>query len=456
MSRCALCPGTKTCVPPHGPWMTGRPLYIGEAPGYDENRKGIPFIGKTGMEVNQHYLPLAGQDRPGSMFTNAIKCLPEHNKGKLNMKKEADKSLLESCSSHFLYEEIEQLRPSVLVPMGAFACYAINPDIDLELHHGIPVETRWGIPAFPMWHPAGGIHEPKKMIQIRTDWIRLRRYLGGNLDIPQDEYPDPDYSEVTDTKEVREIDPTMLMACDTEYSRSQGPYCITYSQVPGTGRLIKADRGDLIHAFQKRLDMWENHILFHNYLYDWTVTEEMSLAFPFECIRDTMVTVYHLANLPQGLKVLAYRLLGMEMQSFEDLVKPHSTVEVLRYYKWAQALSWPKPEEQLVIDDTTGLWKLYKPQSFSTKLKTFFTNYNKKDEKDVFKMWDKNWVDYQEELEKRCGLYPGMDIIHAPDDEVLHYACRDADATLRLWPILQHMKDNAKLGMSQEQWELYV
>jgi DNA polymerase len=457
MNRCQLCPNNSTCVAPDGP--PSEIEFIGEAPGWEENRHGRPFIGKTGREVNEHYLPLVPLKRELVRFDNAISCMPDRPKGKLDWHKEADRSLLQSCAANHLYGRWAVTRtslglPKLIVPMGNFACKAVDPDIDLDTQHGMPVKTRLGIIAFPMWHPAGGIHEPKKMLQIRTDWVRLGRYIKGKLKLPIDQHPDVDYSEVTNAKEIREIDPTLSMACDTETSRKYGPYCLTYSQYPGTGRLIRATRPDLLVALQEKLDEWEGTILFHNWLYDWLVTENMGLNFPHKLVRDTMVTCFHLGNVPQGLKALAYRYLGMAMQSFEDLVRPYSTQMVLNYFEMAQMSEWPKPPEQLVVDDKTGKWKVYKPQSMSTKLKRFFTDYSKNPEKDVFKMFEENWVEWQELIEQQVGPYPGMDIAHAPEEEVLHYACRDADATIRLWPILQKMKENAKLGKLQEHWEM--
>jgi hypothetical protein len=152
--------------------------------------------------------------------------------------------------------------------MGAFAVHAIEPSIRLDLHHGIPISNHLGN-IFPMWHPAGGIHEPKKMLQIRNDFTRLRKYLAGVLTVTEDSYPKPDYKEVTSVEEIEdEIDPACDMACDTEHSRSLGPFCMTYSQMPGEGRLIRASRKDLLAAFDKKLKRWRGRIFFHNWLYD--------------------------------------------------------------------------------------------------------------------------------------------------------------------------------------------
>jgi len=384
------------------------------------------------------------------------------------MKKEKDRALLASCAEHHLYKEIEELQPNLLVLMGTFACHAIDPDITLELHHGIPVQTRMGITAFPMYHPAGAMYESKKMLQIRNDWIRLRRYLRGTLDIPADQFPSPDYKEAT-AADIRDIDPTLQMAQDTEWSRSKGPYFITWTQEPGKARLIPAKDKDKLKLLQKKLDKWESYIYYHNWPYDWnqvedmglqyptklSVAEQMGLEFPFPMTRDTMMMCFHLGNVPQGLKVLAYRLLGMEMQDFSDLVQPWSTKRVLEYYRLAQTFEWKRPEEQLIIDDKTGKWKLYRPQSVATKLKTFFTAYNKNPEgKEVFGMFEDKWQDHQQEIIERCGPFFGLDIFDVPFSDALFYACRDSDALIRVVPVLLKMREQANSGKLQELWDL--
>lgn len=447
VTRCALCPGVNLCIPPDG---SGDLLFIGEAPGKVENQKGRVFIGKTGDEVDRHYLPLAGLRRDVVCFTNAIRCLPVSAGGKLDASRTKDQALLQGCAAHHLYPHIEAQRPKVLIPLGSFACRAVCPEVDLELQHGFPVMTAWGIPAFPMFHPALGIHEPKRMLHIRNDWVRLRSYLKGTLQVPVDDYPDPDYREVTDASELEEILSTEPLACDTESTRRHTPYCLTYSQNPGTGRLIRASRTDLLVGFQRRLDRHRAHILFHNWLYDWSITEAMGLHFPHRWMVDTMARVFHLGNLPQGLKALAWRELGMVMQDFDDVVTPHSRLNVLHYYQRMLGVEWPKPAEELTQDSKTGLWKLYKPQSLNTKLKRFHTDLSKNPDKDVFETWE-NWEASHSMVEAEMGEWPGKCISHVPFDEALYYACRDADALGRLWPKIQRMASNVR-HTSQEHW----
>ena len=449
MDRCPNLLDDRTSVPPDGP-EDADVVLIGEAPGPQEDRLKKVFCGKTGLELNAHYLPLAGLRREHVRVINAICFLPPGAKGKLDLKREKDRELLASCAGHHLYPELERNHYKLIIPLGAFACYAIDPEINLELHHGMPLETPYGL-AFPMYHPAGGLHEPKKMLLIRTDWVRLRKYIRQVLKLPVDKHPEPDYFEVIDPVELGTFyrNPTAPLACDTESTRSRDPFCITFSDMEGTGRLIRAERTDLLEDFQKMLDMWEGPILFHNWMYDCHVVDRMGLHFPRRLIKDTMVLAYHLGNLPQGLKTLAYRELGMLMQSFDDLVTPHSTPLALNYLRGACNQDYPKPEEQLVRTPE-GLWKTYKPQGIDTRIKRFLTAYGKDSTKDIFEAWD-NWDDDHTQVEATCGPFPNKCITHAPFDQVLHYACRDSDAVFRLWPILDKMRRRVRKG-PQENW----
>jgi hypothetical protein len=302
-----------------------------------------------------------------------------------------------------------------------------------------------------MYHPALGIHMPKTMLHIRTDWTRLRKYMIGKLRLPVDHYKGQEqYEEITSCAHLKAVldgcnDYTM--ACDTEVKRGGWPFCLTFSINPGAGYLIRAERWEILSLYQDYLGSWDAPILWHNWLFDSSVVAKMGLHYPRRLIKDTMVMVFHLGNLPQGLKALSYRELGMQMQDFDDLVSPYSTELVLDYYRAANVENWPRPSAEMVRDGEK--WKLYQPQSLSTKLKRFFTDYSKNEDKDVFKTWE-NW-DCAEMVENELGPWPGKCISHVPFEKALYYACRDADALLRLYPLLLHMQRSVR-QKPQEQW----
>lgn len=425
-------------------------LFIGEAPGAAEDKAGIPFLGKTGQEVNQHYLPLAGLRREDVTFTNAIACLPASAGGKLDPKRKADLALLDACTNHHLYPLIETMQPELLVAMGAFACRALDPNINLDLQHGIPVETSRG-PVFPMYHPALGLYEPKRMLLLRNDWVRLKQYRRGILALRQDAYPHPDYVEVTSPAQIV-IDPQSPLAADTEYTQTGDPHCLTYSTRPGSGRLIRASRPDLLARFHAAMQRHRAPVLFHNWLADHPVTRAMGIVIPDRLIVDTMALAYHLGNLPQGLKALAHRELGMAMQDFNDLVRPYSRQLALDYFRagYESGYPWAVPEPELVRDEK-GAWKVYTAQGIGRKLKQLFTALKKDPDKDVFQAWE-NWAPHHAELEAVLGPFPGIDIRHAPHEEMLQYAVRDADATLRLYvDVLAPMRRNVR-RKPQDRW----
>lgn len=448
MTRCSLCPGINKCLPPDGP-EGAEILFVGEAPGRDEQSRGQVFVGRAGDELNGHYLPLAGLRRFGIRLTNVIRCMPDTPKNKLDPQKQPHLDLMDSCANRHLYPVLERSSHiKLIVPLGGFAVRAICPEVDLERQHGFPVDTIWGIPAFPMYHPNLAMHEPKKMLHLRNDWMRLKAYLRGHLRVPVDLYPNPDYQEITRAAQL-DIDPGAYLAGDTEFTKTGAPYCFTYSQQPGHARLIRAERADLFDKFQRAITGHRGPILFHNWPADAPIVHALGLRLPHARIVDTMVRVFHLGNLPQGLKNLVWRELGVTMQEFTDIVHPHSYRLAREFFERVKAIDWPKPEEQLLEKDTGG-YKLYKPQGLNTKLKRLFTDAGKNPDIDWSQRW-KNWEPHHAEIEAACGEFPGVCISHAPFEEVLPYACADADMLGRLWPLLQRMRRNVR-KKPQEDW----
>ncbi|HXC04407.1 MAG TPA: uracil-DNA glycosylase family protein [Bacteroidia bacterium] len=439
MDRCPLCPGKNPIVPPCGPEKCSVML-IGEAPGKEESKYGRPFVGKTGQELTEHYLPLAGLRRGDIRITNTVACYPTSSEGKLDHSNPKDAAMIRSCAEHHLYRQIKETNPELIIPAGGVIASLI-PGLDLDVHFAFPFI--WDVPGdmeraiFPIWHPARGIHEPKFMLHLRSCFIRLRKYLKGELIIPQDKYPNPDFGFVLNTSsavdEYIQQDTECNMALDTEITRNGTPFCLTFSVRPGTARLIQAGDSCALGRLAWWIQRWKGHILLHNRLFDRPILKRMGVPVPHHLIIDTMAEAYHLGNMPQGLKTLAYRFLGAEMQSFDDLVRPYSTYRILEYYARGLQEEWSRPSEEC-IRDTKGEWKGYKPQSFGTKLKRFFTDLAANPNLDVFDRWG-NWEMHHEEIEAKLGPYPGKCISHTPLEKILPYACQDAARTLELWPI---------------------
>jgi uracil-DNA glycosylase family 4 len=155
-------------------------LCIMERPGQDENRNGRVACGRTGQELDDLYLPLAGLDRSEVRIINTVLCGHESNKAPTAKE-------IAQCAPHHIPDEIERTNPNVILLLGATAC-SLAPGIRLDLHHGIPQHTSkvgdlfgWKGWFVPMYHPAIGLHESRFMTVCIDDWKYLGALLKGQL-----------------------------------------------------------------------------------------------------------------------------------------------------------------------------------------------------------------------------------------------------------------------------------
>ena len=173
MNRCSLCPKLiyRRPIPPDGP-RPSRLLFLGEAPHVDEDKTGIPFAGKTGMELNNVYLPILGLPRSEVCISNACACSqPSYDNPT------PEQAL--ACSSVHLAPLLAEVQPEIIVPMGAVAC-SLFGKINLNYDHGLPREGRWGGwrgVLWPTYHPSAGIHATAYMIPLMQDFHALKGFL---------------------------------------------------------------------------------------------------------------------------------------------------------------------------------------------------------------------------------------------------------------------------------------
>jgi uracil-DNA glycosylase family 4 len=172
--RCTLCPRLiyRRPISPSGP-RPCRICLIGEAPHVDEDKQGEPFCGKTGLELNNTYLPILGFPRSEIFVTNACMCSqPTYDN--------PTKEQAYACSSVHLGPLLAEVKPEVVVPMGAVAC-SLFGEVNLMMDHGIPVEGRWGAwrgVCWPTFHPTAGIHSSGYMVPLMQDFHNLKKFMG--------------------------------------------------------------------------------------------------------------------------------------------------------------------------------------------------------------------------------------------------------------------------------------
>ncbi len=131
-----------------------RLMFVGEAPGADEDRQGLPFVGKAGQLLNR-ILEAAGIDPSDVYITNVVKCRPPENRTPLPDE-------VKICTQLWLLPEIEIVRPLIIVPLGSVATqFFLGQKVSITKVRGKWFEWN-GIKVFPMFHPAYLLRNPSR------------------------------------------------------------------------------------------------------------------------------------------------------------------------------------------------------------------------------------------------------------------------------------------------------
>ena len=143
-------------------------LFIGEAPGANEDAQGEPFVGRAGKLLDD-MLAMIGLDRSKIYITNSVKCRPPQNRDPLNTEKDA-------CRG-FLRRQVELMQPKIIVCLGRIsAAEIIKEDFKITQEHGQFFE-RGGIQMMALYHPAALLRDPRKKPETFEDLKTLQRKI---------------------------------------------------------------------------------------------------------------------------------------------------------------------------------------------------------------------------------------------------------------------------------------
>jgi uracil-DNA glycosylase family 4 len=164
--KCALWQGRTLAVPGEGP-DDAQIVFIGEAPGYHENRLGRPFVGAAGKFLDQ-LLDSIGMRREDVYICNVIKCRPPKNRDPLPNE-------VEACRS-FLERQIDLIHPRLIVTLGRHSMATWFPKASISKIHGRPAQFG-ELVVLPFFHPAAALHQPKYRADIERDFTRIPEIL---------------------------------------------------------------------------------------------------------------------------------------------------------------------------------------------------------------------------------------------------------------------------------------
>lgn len=420
--RCDLRPKCTAPVPGNG--LSPSPImFIGEAPGEEEDQSGFPFKGKAGRLLNS-MIGTVDLSRESVFVTNVVKCRPSGNKTPLL-------KYAKECAS-WLNLEIAMVQPRILVLLGAVAIQRMGFVGTVEHLHGKPIRCGDKI-YLPTYHPAAALHNTSNIRHLFDDFEILRRLLSGAAPedlIPVDQFPDPRYKQ---TEGDQNIDVSLgKVAIDVEVVDGK-IWSLQLTGKPGEAWFARPNGEE-----SARMKM---PTIVHNYLYD---SQFVDIPNPI----DTMVMAY-LLGLPQGLKELASRLCGMEMRSYSDVTLPGRRMKSIKYLTNAAAREWPDPDPipETRWDNKAGCvtTKDRKPQNVGRKIKRIIADCVDNPNLDPYHRWTQ--IDERERLvvESELGALPDSNLADIPIKDVIQYSCRDADATLRVY--LEMQKRITDLGL---------
>lgn len=164
--RCELAQGRTNTVPGEGP-EDAEIMFIGEAPGFHEDRQGRPFVGAAGSFLEE-LLASIGLTREDVYICNVIKCRPPGNRDPLSDE-------IAACKP-YLDKQIELIQPKLIVTLGRFSMARYFPNAKITRIHGQPKRIGSRI-YYPMFHPAAALHQPKWRSVVKADMLKIPQIL---------------------------------------------------------------------------------------------------------------------------------------------------------------------------------------------------------------------------------------------------------------------------------------
>ncbi len=188
VQACAKCPlhETRTKAVFGAGDANAEVMFVGEAPGAEEDRQGLPFVGRAGQLLNQ-MLEEIGLSREEVFIANVLKSRPPGNRDPQPLE-------LEACRP-YLFEQVRLIEPKVVCTLGNFATKLLSGSpAGITKVRGVPQVHQLGACAvflLPLFHPAAALRTPAMKETLRGDFASIPDLLAG----PSPE-PVPDAEEI--------------------------------------------------------------------------------------------------------------------------------------------------------------------------------------------------------------------------------------------------------------------
>jgi len=195
-TRCALAE-TRTTVVFGAGNADADLMFVGEAPGANEDKQGLPFVGSAG-KLLEKLLGEIGLARADVFIANVLKCRPPGNR-------DPHPTEIEACQD-YLWRQIDLIQPLVLCTLGNFSTKLLRGDpTGITRLHGsaeVRVIGPRAVRLYPIYHPAAALYTPSMLDTLRADFARIP----GLLAQPAPDQPEP----------VPEVEPEVVQVAAAE------------------------------------------------------------------------------------------------------------------------------------------------------------------------------------------------------------------------------------------------
>ena len=449
-------------VPGNGPFPARIGIF-GEAPERNENRKGVPFVGKSGYFLDLFLGPWgAGVGRHHCYVSNVCKLWPGRGLDGKPLPPD-DLDLLRDWPE--LHREIQEGGFELIIAVGARAFqWLTDLSLPLSVAHGysypLAPHLRPGrdIPVIAAYHPAAGMYSPEVMGNCLWDFRQVKRWLRGAVpDLRRDPSLRPQYqffteADIPEYERRWSLEPRAV-GYDTE-GHPGDPWSLQWSPGVGWGYILRHPISQRLRDwFRERVLAYADPLAIHSAVWDLRLDEELLGYSTIGAARswfDTQIAGYlnKQESIQVGLKPTARRHLAVDMLTYDDAINS------LRE-RQSEAIIYQLLHEGTTILDPqyTKAGKLKKKQKaaaltpLAARMERILLDSGRDDKGEGSERWS-----YYRRLKAVARDFPEADItLPAPelsdidDKTYLAYAGADPDCTLGLYPVLDKQLDDLNL-----------
>jgi DNA polymerase len=185
-------------------------MFVGEAPGANEDRLGLPFVGQAGKLLDK-LLGEIGMQRADVFIANVLKCRPPGNR-------DPHPKEIESCQD-YLHRQIELIEPVMICTLGNFSTKLLRADsMGISRLHGqeeVRVIGPRAVRLYPLYHPAAALYTPSTLEMLRADFHRIPDVLAlGTPPQPEPVESMPDLADLEPDEGFESYEPEALGVSD--------------------------------------------------------------------------------------------------------------------------------------------------------------------------------------------------------------------------------------------------